>query len=78
VAGLRLELLDHAREERKLRVGEADERVHLVLEVADVDAFHARHGQGAPAPRDVPWGARLFELHDPDGTPLTVLERHVP
>lgn len=75
VAGLQIELLDHAREERELRFGDADERVHLVLEVDDVDAFHARRAKNAPAPRDVSWGARLFELRDPDGTPITVVER---
>jgi len=74
LGGLRLEILDNGREASRLRLGEAADRIHLVLEVGDVDAVWRRLGGPAPAPRVAPWGARLFQIRDPDGVPVTVLE----
>lgn len=40
------------------------------LAVDDVDAYHGRvaeKGAGASAPRDEPWGWRMFSVEDPDG-----------
>jgi catechol 2,3-dioxygenase-like lactoylglutathione lyase family enzyme len=74
LGGLRLEILDNGREASRLRLGEAADRFHLVLEVGDVDAVWRRLGGPAPAPRVAPWGARLFQIRDPDGVPVTVLE----
>jgi catechol 2,3-dioxygenase-like lactoylglutathione lyase family enzyme len=74
--GLRLEVLDATREkERDYALGDPRERVHLVLEVEDVDAFRRRIQGEVPEPRDTSWGARLFRLRDPDGIPVTVLSR---
>jgi catechol 2,3-dioxygenase-like lactoylglutathione lyase family enzyme len=49
--------------------------VSLLVEVDDVDAFHAQltaHGLKAPAPEDRPWGARQFSVQDPDGVTVTL------
>lgn len=72
--GLRLEVLDATRE-RGLAPGEPGDRVHLVLEVDDVDAFRRDHRLGGPEPVDTSWGARVLSLRDPDGLPVTVLAR---
>jgi catechol 2,3-dioxygenase-like lactoylglutathione lyase family enzyme len=72
--GLRLEILDHAREHRRLQLLAPGERMHLVIEVADIEAAHRRLAVEAPLPRTVPWGARLFQIHDPDGVPVTFLQ----
>lgn len=73
VNGLRIELLDAARE--GMTLGAPAGRTHLVLEVDDVDAFHKNLDLDAPAPAEVSWGARLFRIRDPDGTPVTVLKK---
>jgi catechol 2,3-dioxygenase-like lactoylglutathione lyase family enzyme len=72
--GLRLEILDNGREARPLRLAEPADRFHLVVEVDDVDAVWRRLGTAAPTPRVVSWGARLFQVRDPDGVPVTFLE----
>jgi len=70
--GLRLEVLDAARE-REMALGDPEDRVHLVLEVDDVDAFRRKLPREAPEPVDTSWGARVLRLHDPDGVRVTVL-----
>ena len=72
--GLRLEILDNARERRPLRLGTPADRVHLVVEVPDLDAACATYRIGAPPPQPVSWGARLIEVRDPDGVAVTFLE----
>ena len=72
--GLRLEILDNARERRPLRLGTPADRVHLVVEVSDLEAACDAFRIGAPPPRTVSWGARLFQVRDPDGVPVTFLE----
>jgi len=72
--GLRLEILDNARERRPLRLGTPADRVHLVVEVSDLDAACHTFRIGAPPPQAVSWGARLVELRDPDGVAVTFLE----
>ena len=71
--GLRLELLDNQRERHPMRL-EVSERVHVVVEVEDVDA--ARDGIAVPVPAcsDTAWGARLFQIRDPDGVLLTFMQ----
>src|SRR5690242_3104699 len=48
--------------------------VSVAIEVADVDALHARVTQAGVAPTDPladrPWGHRSFAIHDPSGLPL--------
>lgn len=73
LGGMRLEILDATRE-KAMALGDAKDRVHLVLEVEDVDAFRRRLGE-APEPQATSWGARLLRLRDPDGIPVTVLSR---
>lgn len=72
--GLRLELLDAAVERRPLELGSVGDRCHLVIEVADLDALHARLGPLAPEPMTTSWGARLVRFADPDGIPISFLE----
>jgi hypothetical protein len=72
--GLWLEVLDKSREARPLALAEPADRFHLVVEVADVNAARIRLGMATPAPRDTSWGARLFQVRDPDGVPVTFLE----
>ena len=48
----------------------------VAIEVSDVDAYHAEWSARVPvlrAPRDEPWGARTFDLHDPSGNTLFVI-----
>jgi hypothetical protein len=72
--GFRVEILDNARERRPLNLGTLGDRVHLVVEVSDLDAACATHRIGAPPPHAVSWGARLIEVRDPDGVAVTFLE----
>ncbi|MGY6215023.1 VOC family protein [Methylolobus aquaticus] len=74
VHGLRLELLDAAREKRQLRLPAPGDRVHLVLEVADVDAVHRSLALYAPVPVTTNWGSRCFAIRDPDGVQITFLQ----
>jgi catechol 2,3-dioxygenase-like lactoylglutathione lyase family enzyme len=74
LGGMRLEILDNKRERHPLSLGAPVDRVHLVVEVDDVE--EARHSINieAPLPRDTSWGARLFQIRDPDGVPVTYLQ----
>ena len=69
--GMRLEILDATRE-KAMALGDPRDRVHIVLEVADVDVFRKRLGE-APEPQGTSWGARILRLRDPDGIAVTVL-----
>lgn len=72
--GLRVEILDASRE-RSLRLGDPADRLHLVAEVADAAAERRRIRVSASEVRDTSWGARLFDLRDPDGVAITYMER---
>ena len=72
--GLRLEILDNARERHSLRLYEPGERTHVVVEVDDIDAAHRRLTVDVPLPQTVSWGAKLFQVRDPDGIPVTFLQ----
>lgn len=72
--GLRLEILDAIGQKLPLRLGPADDRCHVVVEVENVDAARARLPITTPEPVGTSWGARLFQLRDPDGTPVWFLE----
>ena len=72
--GLRLEVLDNRRERRAMMLGTPGDRVHVVVEVPDIDAARQRIALDAPAPQDVSWGARLFQVRDPDGVAVTFLQ----
>ncbi len=76
--GLRLEILDNVRERRPLRLNEPEDRFHVVVEVDDIEAARNRLPFTAPEPMDVSWGARLFQIRDPDGVPVTFLQWNPP
>jgi uncharacterized glyoxalase superfamily protein PhnB len=73
LGGLRLEILDNTRERRPLALGPPAGRVHLVVEVTDIDQARQLRTV-APAPESVSWGARLFQVRDPDGVPVTFIQ----
>jgi catechol 2,3-dioxygenase-like lactoylglutathione lyase family enzyme len=74
LGGLRLEILDNARERRPLALGTPADRVHVVIEVTDIDHARSHLRITAPVPEAVSWGARLFQVRDPDGIPVTFIE----
>jgi catechol 2,3-dioxygenase-like lactoylglutathione lyase family enzyme len=71
--GLRLEILDNARERHPLQLTASANRFHVVVEVDNISAVHARLGAGLLL-QTVSWGARIFQIRDPDGVPVTFLE----
>ena len=72
--GLRLEVLDNRRERAPLPLGTPGDRIHVVVEVPDIEAARSRLAVAAPVPQAVSWGARLFQLRDPDGVAVTFLQ----
>ena len=76
--GLRLEILDNARERQPLSLAAAADRFHIVIEVDAIEAARSRLGIPAPPPQTVSWGATLFQIRDPDGVPVTFLEWNKP
>jgi catechol 2,3-dioxygenase-like lactoylglutathione lyase family enzyme len=72
--GMRLEILDNDREQRPRELGGPADRVHIVVEVDDIDGARASLPIEAPPIEDTSWGARTFLLHDPDGMPVTYLQ----
>ena len=74
LGGLRLEILDNQREREPLDLREVADRVHVVVEVDDVEAARHRIDVEAPPVQATSWGARLFQLHDPDGVAVTFLQ----
>ena len=71
--GLRLEILDNARERDPFRL-DVSSRVHVVIEVDDIQAAWEAMTVPAPTPGETSWGARLFQIQDPDGVPVTFLQ----
>lgn len=76
--GLRLEILDNRRERTPLPLGTPGDRLHVVVEVADLDAARERIAFAPPPPQSVSWGARLFQVRDPDGVVVTFLQWNAP
>ena len=74
LAGMRLEVLDNRRERRPQQLGQPADRIHVVVEVDDVDVTWAQIDAVAPEPETTSWGARLFQLRDPDGIAVTFLQ----
>ncbi len=74
LGGMRLEVLDNQRERRPLSLGTPIDRVHLVVEVDDIEEARDSIAIEAPLAQDTSWGARLFRVHDPDGVPVTFLQ----
>ncbi|WP_106203788.1 DUF120 domain-containing protein [Aliiruegeria haliotis] len=71
---MRLEILDNRRERRSLNLGSPADRIHIVVEVADIESARDAVSIEAPGIVTVSWGARLFQLRDPDGVAVTYLE----
>ena len=71
--GLRLEILDNARERDPVRL-DVSSRVHVVIEVEDIQAAWEVMTVAAPVPMKTSWGAQLFQIQDPDGVPVTFLQ----
>jgi catechol 2,3-dioxygenase-like lactoylglutathione lyase family enzyme len=74
LGSFRLEILDNARERHPLPLGRPADRFHIVIEVDDLDAVRGRLAIESPSPQSVSWGARLFQVRDPDGVPVTFLQ----
>lgn len=74
LGGMRLEILDNGRERQPLTLGEPADRVHVVIEVEDIEDARQRIDIDAPPPQSASWGARLFQVRDPDGVPVTFLQ----
>ena len=72
--GMRLEIIDNQREQRPRELGEPADRVHIVVEVENIDEAREQIKVDAPPVQDTSWGSRLFQLHDPDGIPVTYLQ----
>ncbi len=72
--GLRLEVLDNRRERTPMPLGTPGDRVHVVVEVDDIDAARSRIAIETPVPAETSWGARLFQVRDPDGVAVTFLQ----
>jgi catechol 2,3-dioxygenase-like lactoylglutathione lyase family enzyme len=74
LGGLRLEILDNERERNPLVLGTPADRFHLVVEVDDIEAARHRVKIKAPPAETTSWGARLFQVRDPDQVPVTFLQ----
>lgn len=72
--GLRLEVLDAPTAKPPLTLRPADDRCHLVIEVADLAAARSRLALPTPEPVTTSWGARLLRLRDPDGVSVWFLQ----
>lgn len=72
--GLRLEILDAAREQSPHELGAPGDRVNLVIEVEDVDAVRAGLAVETQPAFTTSWGAKLFQVRDPDGVPVWFLQ----
>ena len=74
LSGMRLEILDNGREQPPLTLGEPADRVHVVIEVEDIDDVREGIDIDAPSVQSTSWGARLFQVRDPDGVPVSFLQ----
>jgi catechol 2,3-dioxygenase-like lactoylglutathione lyase family enzyme len=74
VGGMRLEIVDNARERKPLALGTPADRFHIVIEVEDIDAARREIKIDAPPAQSTSWGARIFQVRDPDGVPVTFLQ----
>lgn len=73
LGGLRLELIDNQRERNPRTLGAPADRLHVVIEVDDIEDARQRIRIEAPPARATSWGTEIFELRDPDGVPVTYL-----
>lgn len=74
LGGMRLEIIDNKREKSPLALGGPVDRVHLVIEVENIEKTRDSIDIETPLPQDTSWGARLFQIRDPDDIPITFLQ----
>ena len=74
VGGMRLEILDNERERKPLALGTPADRFHVVIEVDDIDTARGDIKTDAPPAQTTSWGAKMFQVRDPDGVPVTFLQ----
>jgi catechol 2,3-dioxygenase-like lactoylglutathione lyase family enzyme len=74
LGGMRLEILDNLREKPPLDLGAPADRVHVVVEVDDIEETRDKIRIEAPLVQATSWGAYLFQVQDPDGVPVTFLQ----
>ena len=74
LGGMRLEILDNERERKPLALGTPADRFHVVIEVDDIEVAGRDIKIDAPPIQTTSWGARLFQVRDPDGVPVTFLQ----
>jgi catechol 2,3-dioxygenase-like lactoylglutathione lyase family enzyme len=72
--GVRIEIIDNEREQHQLELGQPADRVHIVVEVENIDEARERIKVDAPPSQSTTWGASLFRVRDPDGIPVTFLQ----
>ena len=73
--GVLLTIVDNDRERSPLILGASLDRVGLVIEVEDIDDARDHLDMETPIPSATSRGARQFQLRDPDGLPITFLQR---
>ena len=71
--GMRLEILDNARESDPVCLGTPADRFNVVIEVDDIEVVRRRI-KGAPPARATSLGVQLFQIRDPDAVPITFLQ----
>jgi hypothetical protein len=71
---MKLELLDNQREPEPSLFPPVSDRLHIVVEVVDIDDARTRITVESPEAQRVSWGALLFQIRDPDGTSITYLQ----
>ena len=74
LGGMRLEILDNTRQREPLSIPSPGDRIHVVIEVDDIEAAHAGLAIAAPDPQNTSWGVKMFQVRDPDGVPVTFLQ----
>ena len=72
--GMRLEIIDNKREKDPRELGETADKVHIVIDVDNIDAAREQLKLDAPPVQDTSWGSRIFRVMDPDGIPVTYLQ----
>jgi len=72
--GMRLEIIDNKREQRPRELGDPADKVHIVVDVENLDEARERIKVDAPPVQDTSWGSRIFRVMDPDGVPVTFLQ----
>jgi catechol 2,3-dioxygenase-like lactoylglutathione lyase family enzyme len=74
LGGMRLEIMDNQREKSPLDLGAPADRVHVVVEVDNIEDARDSIRIEAPPVQATSWGAHLFQVRDPDGVPVTFLQ----